>query len=240
MSRKIGKYQHTVHVDPGQAVKDFKVVVSINESLPIINLNIPKLRTDANEIISTLESNDIAVVETNGDNDPRKAKVVFMPDIAKQTDKSADGLEGQFIVQYDVDRKNEGNDIQILDGYFVHFFAPNTGQLPKLPKHVVFVLDLSGSMSGTKLKQTKDAMVTILDDMDSNDFFNIITFSDTVMHWVPDNVDEKDIHAVNGLMYRGTPDTIIQALDYVLNLHTLGGTNINDAMVEGVHRVRLR
>ena len=74
-----------------------------------------------------------------------------------------DGVRGQLIVEYDVDRKDRESDVQVLDGYFVHFFAPES--LPTLPKHVVFVLDISGSMYGEKLQQTKDAMVTIMDDL---------------------------------------------------------------------------
>ena len=37
---------------------------------------------------------------------------------------------------------------KVIDGYFVHFYAPST--LPILPKHVVFVLDTSGSMAGIR------------------------------------------------------------------------------------------
>ena len=89
---------------------------------------------------------------------------------------------GQFIVQYDVDLSSTGgNEIQVLDGYFVHYFAPEN--LQTLPRHIIFVVDVSGSMSGTKLKQTKDAMVTILDDMTEQDYFDIITFSTDVHFW---------------------------------------------------------
>ena len=92
------------------------------------------------------------------------------------------GMFGQFIVQYDVDLSSTGgNEIQVLDGYFVHYFAPEN--LQTLPRHVIFVVDVSGSMSGTKLQQTKDAMVTILDDMTEKDYFDIITFSTGVKYW---------------------------------------------------------
>lgn len=40
---------------------------------------------------------------------------------------------------------------QVLNGYFVHYFAPKN--LPPLPKNVVFVLDISASMVGAKLQQ---------------------------------------------------------------------------------------
>lgn len=47
--------------------------------------------------------------------------------------------------------------LQILNGYFVHYFAPT--DLPPLPKNVVFVLDSSASMVGTKLRQVRSLHV---------------------------------------------------------------------------------
>jgi secreted protein with Ig-like and vWFA domain len=41
--------------------------------------------------------------------------------------------------------------LQVVNGYFVHFFAPQG--LPVVPKNVVFVIDVSGSMSGRKIEQ---------------------------------------------------------------------------------------
>ena len=58
--------------------------------------------------------------------------------------------------------------LQLVDGYFVHYFAPN--DLAPLRKHVVFVLDRSGSMVGVKMKQMKTAMKTILKDLDDGDY----------------------------------------------------------------------
>ena len=45
---------------------------------------------------------------------------------------------------------------------------------------MTFVIDVSGSMNGDKLKQTKDAMAMILENMNSMDSLNILTFSDDV------------------------------------------------------------
>ena len=64
---------------------------------------------------------------------------------------------------------------QVVDGYFVHFFAPRS--LPSLPKHVVFVLDTSGSMIGTKLERTKQAMDSILEQLRPEDYFSVVEFS---------------------------------------------------------------
>jgi hypothetical protein len=68
--------------------------------------------------------------------------------------------------------------LQINDGYFVHFFAPK--DLKALHKHVVFVLDVSGSMDGRKIEQLKEAMTAILDDLNDGDYFNIVEFSYSV------------------------------------------------------------
>ena len=46
---------------------------------------------------------------------------------------------------------------QIVNGYFVHFFAPP--DLHRVPKNVVFVIDRSGSMSGSKIAQVKDSVL---------------------------------------------------------------------------------
>lgn len=40
---------------------------------------------------------------------------------------------------------------QVLNGHFVHYFAPK--DLPAVPKNVVFVIDTSASMLGTKIRQ---------------------------------------------------------------------------------------
>jgi secreted protein with Ig-like and vWFA domain len=67
---------------------------------------------------------------------------------------------------------------QALDGYFVHFFSPP--ELEPLPKHVIFVLDVSGSMHGRKMEQLREAMDAILQELRPGDFFNLIEFSYSV------------------------------------------------------------
>ncbi|KAK9890514.1 hypothetical protein WA026_010590 [Henosepilachna vigintioctopunctata] len=52
-----------------------------------------------------------------------------------------------------------------------------------MPKQVVFVLDISGSMYGRKVQQLINAMVRILDDLQPNDSFSIVAFDTTVNVW---------------------------------------------------------
>ena len=48
---------------------------------------------------------------------------------------------------------------------------------------MVFVIDISASMAGAKLAQTKAALDAIFDVLSANDRFNIIAFSDDITHW---------------------------------------------------------
>ena len=94
---------------------------------------------------------------------PNNVVVEYVPAINQQNN----GEDWQFNVYYDVIRPKDGNDVQIGAGRFVHYFSPE--DLPTLIKHVIFVIDISGSMRGTKIKQTKDAMSWIIDHLDSQD-----------------------------------------------------------------------
>jgi inter-alpha-trypsin inhibitor heavy chain H2 len=66
-----------------------------------------------------------------------------------------------------------------MDGYFVHFFAPEN--VAPQPKHIIFVLDTSGSMWGSKLEQLQQAMYSILENLREVDYFSLIQFSTNVM-----------------------------------------------------------
>lgn len=45
---------------------------------------------------------------------------------------------------------------QVSDGHFIQFFAPSN--LSPLPKNIVFVIDVSGSMWGVKMKQVRSEL----------------------------------------------------------------------------------
>merc|ERR1712113_434751 len=100
------------------------------------------------------------------ENQPHLAEITY--DYNKFLQQSKDW---KLRLNYDVVRPVDGSDIQIAGGRFVHYFAPDN--LPTVPKHVTFVIDVSGSMNGDKLKQTKDAMAMILENMNDIDSLNI-------------------------------------------------------------------
>ena len=126
------------------------------------------------------------------------------------------------IVEYEVERGSAAGEVQLLEGYFVHFTAPDN--LIPMPKHVVFVLDTSGSMKHRKMKQTISAIVTILGEMRSQDYLTIVSFSSNVTVW----------NTMNTNILESSPVNISRAIKYVESLEAGGETNINDALLKAM------
>ncbi len=51
--------------------------------------------------------------------------------------------------------------------------------LPQPQRQVTYILDTSGSMDGPSIKQARKALITALQDLNEDDFFNIIEFNST-------------------------------------------------------------
>ncbi|XP_018603038.1 uncharacterized protein LOC108931622 isoform X2 [Scleropages formosus] len=145
--------------------------------------------------------------------------ISFSPNIEQQATIATNGILGDFIVQYDVERDLGIGEIQVLNGHFVHYFAPK--DLPVVPKNVVFVIDTSASMMGTKMRQTKEALFTILRDLRPNDHFNFVSFSSRMKVWQPDKLVPV------------TPNNIRDAKKFIYLLSPSGATNINLAIKTG-------
>uniref|UniRef100_A0A8C9L4M9 Inter-alpha-trypsin inhibitor heavy chain H3 n=1 Tax=Serinus canaria TaxID=9135 RepID=A0A8C9L4M9_SERCA len=186
LKRQFGKYEMFIKVKPKQLVKDFEIEVDIFEPQGITEL-------EAEGTFITNELQNTIKKTFSG----KKGHISFKPTLAQQrrcASCSESVLDGDFTVRYDVKRTTPDN-LQIVNGYFVHFFAPTN--LPKLSKNIIFVLDTSGSMSGREIEQTKEAMLKILDDIKEDDFFNFILFDSEISTWketlikaTPENLDE--------------------------------------------------
>ena len=248
-----GKYHYEVDIQPkAQKIADFKIKVKINESLPLDGISVTRVK-DKDQ--AKFQAEDIS--EGNLVYDQKNAPNIALIDMSPN-DATNNGKDWKFVVKYDVERPEDGNDVQIGAGKFVHYFAPDN--LPTLPKHVIFVIDISGSMSGRKLKQTKDAMTTMLDKMSEKiiDNFNIILFDSNVQVWgrkpCPNNLEETN-GTTTTTTTPGYPDfeetwcfendtisysiqdnngDVGPAYDFVLDLQVRGSTNINDALLEAL------
>lgn len=64
-------------------------------------------------------------------------------------------------------------------GHLLFLFSPEAdlGRNEALPKDIVFVIDRSGSMSGEKIEQAKDALQFILGQLGEGDRFSIVSFN---------------------------------------------------------------
>jgi Ca-activated chloride channel family protein len=105
------------------------------------------------------------------------------------------------------------------DGYFLLLASPGMKEkATHLPKDVCFVLDTSGSMADdNKLVQAKKALSFCLQNLNSDDRFEIIRFS-------------TEPEPLFGKLTTAGSDAVTQATQFVGRLHPAGGTAIFDAL----------
>jgi len=104
------------------------------------------------------------------------------------------------------------------DGFFMLLAAPSVDvETDVLPKNVVFVLDRSGSMSGEKIEQARDALTFCVNQLNEEDTFEIITFSDNIRSF-GDELQEAD------------SSTVREARRFIKDMEAAGSTDINAAM----------
>ncbi|NXA58815.1 ITIH3 inhibitor, partial [Mohoua ochrocephala] len=210
LKRQFGKYEMFIKVKPKQLVKDFEVEVDIFEPQGITEL-------EAEGTFITNELQNTIKKTFSG----KKGHISFKPTLDQQrtcANCSQSVLDGDFTVRYDVKRTTPDN-LQIVNGYFVHFFAPTN--LPKLSKNIIFVLDTSGSMHGREMEQTKTAMLKILDDIKEDDFFNFILFDSEISTW-------------KETLIRATPENLDEARKFVKSISAQGMTNLHGGLMRGI------
>ncbi|XP_037304005.2 inter-alpha-trypsin inhibitor heavy chain H3-like [Pungitius pungitius] len=211
LQRKLGQYEILTRLKPKQPVHEFQIVTNIYEpqGLSFVDAHATFL---SNELLPLVE-------KTVTDN---KAHISFSPTMEQQREcPGCEGtlIDGDFVIKYDVKRAKSFGDVQIVNGYFVHFFAPP--DLPRVPKNVVFVIDRSGSMWGMKIKQTREALLAILEDLDEEDHFALIQFNDQIQPW-------------RESLTKATKENVAEGMAYVRNIKDQGGTNINGGVLRGV------
>lgn len=132
-----------------------------------------------------------------------------------------------FIVYYSLSSDDVGmsflNYTDKEDSYFMLLAAPRYVEAKEkvINKNLVFVLDSSGSMSGKKILQTKEAARFIINHLNEKDHFSIIDFDDGVTLFsnrlVPANAENRE-----------------KALKFISAVEDSGGTNINEALLKAL------
>ncbi|XP_070594764.1 inter-alpha-trypsin inhibitor heavy chain H3-like [Erythrolamprus reginae] len=210
LKRKFGKYEMFIKVNPKQLVNKYEIEANIFEPQGISEL----------EVEGTFLNNELLPVVKKSFSG-KKGHVSFSPTIEQQ--RTCDNctttlLQGDFVIKYDVNR-DSANDLQVVNGYFVHFFAPKN--LERLPKNVAFVIDVSGSMHGRKIQQAKEALTKIVEDLREEDHFNIILFESSASKW-KDN------------LIQATPENVNQSKEFIQQIRASGGTNFHDGIMTGI------
>ncbi len=105
------------------------------------------------------------------------------------------------------------------DGFYLLLAAPTIEEDERevVPKNILFVLDTSGSMSGEKIEQAKEALTFCVDSLNRQDQFNIVAFSDSI----------KDFA---GELVAATEDRVREARDFIKAFDANGGTDIDTAL----------
>jgi Ca-activated chloride channel family protein len=136
-----------------------------------------------------------------------------------------------FVLYYSVSPDDVG--LSLINGagsdgnYFMLLVAPRYAA-PKekvVNKNLIFVLDSSGSMSGPKIKQAKEAARFIINHLDENDRFSIIDFDDGVSLFAQE-------------LQPAQAGNRTKALKFIDEIQDSGGTNINEALLKALKMTR--
>ncbi|MBE2256535.1 MAG: VWA domain-containing protein [Ignavibacteria bacterium] len=109
-----------------------------------------------------------------------------------------------------------------LGGFFLFLAEPDPGMTSQTIKKVfTLIIDKSGSMSGNKIVQAKNASSFVVNNLNSGDRFNLVTFESTVQSFrnthIPYNSNARD-----------------SALTFINSIIASGGTNISGAFETAV------
>ena len=105
------------------------------------------------------------------------------------------------------------------DGYFMLTLSPGEIRESSVPRDVTAVIDVSGSMSGEKMNQGRNALRQLLSTLGPRDRFRLIAFSNDVRSYRPE-------------WTQASSSELERAREWVINLRAEGGTNISGALDE--------
>ncbi len=108
-------------------------------------------------------------------------------------------------------------------GYFLLLASPRYAAERErvMNKNLVLVLDSSGSMSGGKIRQAKDAARFILNHLEEGDRFSVIDFDDS-------------LRALSDTLLPASSANRDQGLKFVDDIQDSGGTDINGALIKAL------
>ncbi|QDU38567.1 von Willebrand factor type A domain protein [Maioricimonas rarisocia] len=138
-----------------------------------------------------------------------------------------------FRLMFDVNPKKLGTSVLSYrpdkdeDGYFVLLTTPQVRDKSHepMPRTIQFVIDTSGSMTGPKIEQAKQAARFVLNNLREGDLFNIIAYNSDIQKFRPE-------------LERFNDKTRTEAIGFVNGLYAGGGTNIHDALTTALSQLQ--
>ena len=183
-------------------------------SRPIDKLAVT-VRIEATDAIKTIHSPSHRIDIERPDSNRAVCKLslndVYAPDDFRLLYGTQNGLVGMNVVSY---RPNPNE-----DGYFLLLASPEVKSAMEntVDKTVVVVVDKSGSMSGAKMEQAREALKFVVRQLRPGDTFNIIAYDSVVETFRPE-------------LQRADEATVKAAVGYAEGLFAGGGTNIDGAL----------
>lgn len=132
-----------------------------------------------------------------------------------------------FVLYYSLTREGWGVDVLTYkekdeDGYFILLLSP--AQLEgreALPKDIVFVFDISGSMDGEKIAQAKQSLKHAISRLNEEDRFGLVVFSDLIRDFKPGLMPVSELNKD-------------ELNSFIEGLEAGGSTDINQALLRGL------
>ena len=190
---------------------------------PIDNLDITVRVKSKNELKNVYSpTHDFDITRANDNKAVCRLTLtnVTQPDDTRLLYGIRGGEFGLNLVSYQPDEDGQ-------QGYFMLLASPKvkTKKGQDIPKTVLFVVDRSGSMSGEKIKQAKSSLRLMINQLEQKDTFNIISYSSEV------DLFRSELELVSD-------DTRTAALNYVEDIYSGGGTNINEALTTALNQLQ--
>ena len=224
------RYTQLLKKDNGLVDLLLPIGTTKHSNTPIETLNVT-VRVEAAEQIKTVYSPTHQLEIQRPDNTHAVCKLSlrdsYSPDDFRLLYGTVNGLVGMNVVSY---RPGAGTGagpsagasasaIDSDDGYFLLLASPEVKNAlaERVEKTMIFAFDKSGSMSGKKIEQAKEALKFLINQLKPGDTFNVIAYDSAVESFRPE-------------LQRADEATIKAALGFADGLYAGGSTNIDGAL----------
>ena len=208
------RYSQLLKKDSGLVDLTLPLGMSKHANRPVTQLNVD-VRVETNDPLRTIYSPTHGIELQRSDDKHAVCKLVLhnadRMDDFRLLFGTASGQLGTHLISYKPSDKE--------DGYFVLLVSPELKRAAEtpLPRSMIFVLDRSGSMNGEKIKQAREALKFLIQQLRPQDTFNIVAYDSVVGSFRPE-------------LQRADAETINAALGYAEGLYAGGSTNIDGAL----------